>query len=265
MNRPMHRAILRTLGTTLQSHAERLRESGQLDRRDFLRAVGGGAIAAILSACSVQDGDSTDRLLRAVGRQNERVERWLLRRFRGHDRVSPGMQLAGDDLPSYHIATATPVWDPATQGEWSLLIDGAVRTPLRLTFDELRRMSSRTQRVEHFCVEGWTAAVEWSGVPMSDLIRLSRPLPRAGFVDFSSFDDGYHESWDLESVVHPQTIVALGKDGAPLTAAYGAPARLHGPIKLGYKNTKYLTRITLMERPNGGHWTDQGYEWFGGT
>ncbi|MGI8549109.1 MAG: molybdopterin-dependent oxidoreductase, partial [Gemmatimonadaceae bacterium] len=47
--------------------------------------------------------------------------------------------------------------------------------------------------------------------------------------------------------------------------AHGAPARLYSPIKLGYKNTKYLTRIVFMPVRNGGYWSDQGYEWFAGT
>jgi DMSO/TMAO reductase YedYZ molybdopterin-dependent catalytic subunit len=34
---------------------------------------------------------------------------------------------------------------------------------------------------------------------------------------------------------------------------------------LGYKNTKYLTKIVFMPRMNGGYWSDQGYEWYGGT
>ena len=33
-------------------------------------------------------------------------------------------------------------------------------------------------------------------------------------------------------------------------------------MKLGYKNTKYLTRIVFMPERNGGYWSDQGYEWY---
>jgi DMSO/TMAO reductase YedYZ molybdopterin-dependent catalytic subunit len=46
---------------------------------------------------------------------------------------------------------------------------------------------------------------------------------------------------------------------------YGAPARLHSPMKLGYKSVKYLTRIAFMPERNGGYWSDQGYEWFAGV
>jgi DMSO/TMAO reductase YedYZ molybdopterin-dependent catalytic subunit len=36
-------------------------------------------------------------------------------------------------------------------------------------------------------------------------------------------------------------------------------------VKLGYKNTKCLTRMVFMPAPYGGYWSDQGYEWYGGT
>jgi DMSO/TMAO reductase YedYZ molybdopterin-dependent catalytic subunit len=107
------------------------------------------------------------------------------------------------------------------------------------------------------------------GVRVRELVRLTQPLPQAQYVDFQSFDvDGdtpYHESWDLESATHPQTLVVYAKDGRFLSPAYGAPARVHSPVKLGYKNTKYLTRVVFMAERNGGYWTDEGYEWYGGT
>jgi DMSO/TMAO reductase YedYZ molybdopterin-dependent catalytic subunit len=146
-----------------------------------------------------------------------------------------------------------------------LTVDGAVRTPLRLSLDDAGRLASWTQRVHHYCVEGWSAVAEFNGIPFTTLVRMAQPTSAAAYVDFSSFDNNYHESWDVESAVHPQTLVVLGKDGEPLSPRYGAPARIHSPVKLGYKNTKYLTRITFMTAPNGGYWSSRGYEWFGGT
>jgi DMSO/TMAO reductase YedYZ molybdopterin-dependent catalytic subunit len=102
-------------------------------------------------------------------------------------------------------------------------------------------------------------------VRVSELARLAGALPAAQAVDFQSFDAGYHESWDLESATHPQTIVAYAMDGRYLGPAHGAPARVHSPVKLGYKNTKYLTRVVFLPSPNGGYWSDQGYEWYAGT
>ncbi len=254
----------RVLRGHVHDSAERLRESGQVDRRGFVSLLALGLAAPLLNACDSSGGPGAEKLLASIGARNEKLERWLLQ-FSGDDRVGARTRAAGAAFPGYFISDTVPQWDSAASGEWALIVDGAVRTPLRLSQDQLRRMSTRQQRVNHYCVEGWTAVVEFQGVPFSTLARMAQPTADAGYVDFASFDEDYHESWDIESAMHRQTMIVTAKDGEPLSPMYGAPARLHGPIKLGYKNTKYLTRITFMPAPNGGYWSDAGYEWFGGT
>jgi DMSO/TMAO reductase YedYZ molybdopterin-dependent catalytic subunit len=105
----------------------------------------------------------------------------------------------------------------------------------------------------------------WTGVRVSQLAKLVGVRPDAGYVDFQSFDDDYHESWDIQSAMHPQTLIAYGMDGRMLGPAHGAPARLHSPIKLGYKNAKYLVKVVFLPDRVGGYWSDQGYEWYGGV
>ena len=121
---------------------------------------------------------------------------------------------------------------------------------------------------EHVARRAHIARTVGAGAQVHDRNRLTtqdeQPRHRCTR-PFESFDSGYHESWDLESATHPQTLVAYALDGRFLAPAHGAPARLHSPIKLGYKNTKYLTRVVFMPRRNGGYWSDQGYEWYGGT
>jgi DMSO/TMAO reductase YedYZ molybdopterin-dependent catalytic subunit len=176
-----------------------------------------------------------------------------------------GAPLAGRALPSYYIARTVPVWDPAARGPWALEVGGLVARPLRLTLADLQRLPRVTQRVNHYCVEGWTAVEEWTGCRVSELARLAGAAPAARYVDFESFDDGYHESWDVESATHPQTLICYGLDGRLLAPAHGAPARVFSPVKLGYKNTKYLTRVLFLPQRTGGYWSDQGYEWYGGV
>lgn len=234
------------------------------DRRDFLRSASLSAAALVLAACDGRGPRQAEKLLRYAERKNERIERSLVRHT-SINRGSPGARIAGDAFPSSHISDVVPVWDPAMRGAWRLEVGGMVARPLQLSLADLHALPRRTQRVDHFCVEGWTAVAEFTGVRVRDLAALVQPDARAAFVDFESFDDGYHESWDLESAMHPQTMVVYGKDGRDLSAAYGAPARVHSPIKLGYKNTKYLTRMMFLPERNGGYWSDAGYEWFGGT
>lgn len=263
--KPPHRLIEGAVRRRVHETAEQLRRTGRLDRRAFVRATALGLITPLVAACAARGGDAALRILSAAERRNERLERWMLRIADGTDRVSTGRAVAGDAFPSYFVSDTVPVWDRVTRGAWTLEIDGAVRRPQKLSFDELLALGTRTQRVNHYCVEGWNAVAEFRGVPFTTIARITEPTADAGYVDFASFDDDYHESWDVQSAMHPQTMIVLAKDGQPLSPEYGAPARVHSPVKLGYKNTKYLTRITFLPQPNGGYWSDEGYEWFAGT
>jgi DMSO/TMAO reductase YedYZ molybdopterin-dependent catalytic subunit len=234
-----------------------------IDRRRFLALGGVAASGSLLAACNSPGPGTARGLLQFAERSNEKLERRILRS--GSRDVAPDVPLAGNRMPAYSITKPAPVWDAALRGAWTLQVDGLVRRPLRLTFDELIRLPAITQRVNHYCVEGWNAVTEFSGVRISRLAQLAGVLPGAGYVDFASFDSDYHESWDIESALHPQTLVAFAREGHMLSPAYGAPARLHSPIKLGYKSVKYLTRITFLPERNGGYWSDQGYEWFAGV
>lgn len=233
-----------------------------MDRRAFIH-LGGASLAALLAACDSKGPNAAKHLLRLAERGNEKLERDLFRHTAMN--VPGSATLAGRGLPSYYISDDVPVWDTAARGTWTLEVGGLVRRPLRLTLAQLAALPRVTQRVDHFCVEGWTAVTEWTGVRVSRLAQLAGLRPDAAYVDFQSFDSDYHESWDLEGALHPQTVIAYGREGRMLDPAWGAPARLHSPVKLGYKNVKYLTRLTFLARRNGGYWSDQGYEWYAGT
>ncbi|HZS59202.1 MAG TPA: molybdopterin-dependent oxidoreductase [Gemmatimonadaceae bacterium] len=221
-------------------------------RRDFLST----SALALLAGC--------DRVLSFAERENEYVERGLFRHT-ARDVASGRFVTPDAKYPSYFISNTVPMWDATKNGPWSLEVSGIVAKPLTLSLDQLTRLPSTTLRLNHYCVEGWNAIASWTGVRLSVLAGLVQPDPMAQYVDFQSFDDGYHESWDLASAMHPQTLVAYGMDGHWLGAPHGGPARVFSPVKLGYKNTKYLTKIVFMPQRNGGYWSDQGYEWYGGT
>jgi DMSO/TMAO reductase YedYZ molybdopterin-dependent catalytic subunit len=239
-----------------------------LDRRAFLSAAlasGGGILAAAaLGGCNSKGPAGARGALDFAGRWNERVERSLFR----HDamNVAPKSAKAAEArFPSYFVAADLPVWDEKSRGKWHLEVGGMVRRPARLSLANLIDLPRTEFRLEHFCVEGWSAVAVRTGVLLSELARHADVDPGARYVDFQSFDDDYHESWDLESALHPQTLIVYGQDGQLLDPAFGAPARVYSPVKLGYKCTKYLTKIVFLRERNGGYWSDQGYEWYGGV
>lgn len=88
-------------------------------------------------------------------------------------------------------------------------------------------------------------------------------------------DDGakpvyFYGSIDLTDAYHPQTILAYEMDGAPLPVANGAPLRLRVERQLGYKMSKYVMRIEVVDDfskigdGKGGYWEDRGYDWYAG-
>ena len=158
---------------------------------------------------------------------------------------------------------------------YRLVVDGAVARPQALSLPQLYRLPQRTQITRHDCVEGWSAIGKWSGTPLGALLDAVEPRPDARYVVFHCMDnDGsgnlYYESLDVHQARHPQTLMALRLNDAPLDPDHGAPVRLRVPTQLGYKSAKWVGRIEVVGSVatiaggHGGYWEDQGYEWYAG-
>ena len=260
--------------------------------------------ASLLAACGSQGPDAARDVLRAQARRNETVERWLFRHTAMDHGIGPLAGAAFPSYhvaPAVPIwdAARDGTWTLEVAGlvarPQRLTLDDLQRLP---------RVAQRVNHfcVEGWNAVATWHGVRVRDLARLAGARLDGP-DAARFVDFRSFDverpsavqadakrgpgapataavvapasaglradlaagRDYHECWDLDSALHPQTLVAYGKDGHLLPPAYGAPARLHSPVKLGYKNTKYLTRVVFTRERLGGYWTDRGYEWYGGT
>jgi DMSO/TMAO reductase YedYZ molybdopterin-dependent catalytic subunit len=154
---------------------------------------------------------------------------------------------------------------PFPPAGWTLKVGGLIAHPMVLTLDQLRQMPQTEMRVQHHCVEGWSAVASWRGVRVSEIAKRAGLDPRVRFVEYRSFDSGYWSSWDLGSSLHPQTLLAYEFNGRTLYPDHGAPLRLYSAVKLGYKSVKYLTEVNFLPNQTGGYWEDQGYDWFGGV
>jgi DMSO/TMAO reductase YedYZ molybdopterin-dependent catalytic subunit len=158
---------------------------------------------------------------------------------------------------------------------YKLVVDGLADQPQALSLAALRAMPLQTQITRHDCVEGWSAIGKWRGVRLADVVAMAGPKAGARYAIFSCFDRDeqgtrYYESLDLTQAAHPQTLLALDLNDAPLDNDHGAPVRLRIPTQLGYKSAKWVYRIELASTfagtggGNGGYWEDQGYEWYAG-
>jgi DMSO/TMAO reductase YedYZ molybdopterin-dependent catalytic subunit len=192
---------------------------------------------------------------------NERFQRALFDPTRLAPELEEDEETDLENFPKYRISREFPV---APAG-WALAVKGLVARPLILSLADLERLPRTRTRVRHHCVEGWSAVASWDGVRLAEIARMAGADRRARYVEFRSFDSGYYSSWDLDSALHPQTILAYGMNGAPLPIEHGAPLRLYSGVKLGYKMVKYLTEVSFLPMRSGGYWEDRGYEWFAGV
>ena len=238
-----------------------------LSRRDLVRLGVVAGPASLLAACGWNGGSALEPGLRLYSRVND----WVGERiFLGRRRLAPeypvSARTAPVNFPAYSITYNNTGRFPGVErpDAWALEVSGRVRNPLRLTREMLEALPAVSYTVKHHCVEGWTAIGTWTGVPVSTIAAMVQPTAEARYLRFDSFDSGYYNGWDLASAMHPQTILAYGWNDRPLMMNHGAPLRLYSPIKLGYKLTKYLTKMTFTRDRPGGYWEDQGYPWFAG-
>jgi DMSO/TMAO reductase YedYZ molybdopterin-dependent catalytic subunit len=148
---------------------------------------------------------------------------------------------------------------------WTLTVEGQVAHPGQYRLSQIQALPKITQNTRHVCVEGWDAIGNFAGARISDFLRSVGADPAARFLEFECADD-YYESLDMASALHPQSLLCYEMYGKPLDRGHGAPLRLQTPIKLGYKQVKYVTKIRVTNVLSGqtGYWEDQGYGWFGG-
>ena len=225
--------------------------SSKMSRRDVFRVLG----ALGLVACDT--GKPQQGMLGKMERWNRKVQGKL---FSPGRELHPGDVTPEDMFPVYYASPHVPMAPPG----WKLKIGGKVGKPRELTLDDLMKLPRTDMREEHHCVEGWSAIADWHGVRLADLAKVVE-AENVDYVEFRSFDNGYWSSWDRDSALHPQTLLAYGMNGHPLAPQHGAPVRLYGAVKLGYKQVKYLTEVNFLDHETGGYWESRGYEWFAGT
>jgi len=234
-----------------------------LSRRDLFRLGLTAGAASLAGACGWQGGPLLP-LLRGFSRLNDRVgEKILLSSHRLAPQYPISARTPERLFPAYSLTHPLP--QLTDSGAWALEVGGLVRKPQRLTLEMLHALPKVTYTVKHHCVEGWSAIGTWTGVPVSAVAAMVEPTPAAQYLRFDTFDRSYSNGWDLKSAMHPQTILAYAFNDRPLTPAHGAPLRLYSPVKLGYKLTKYLTKMSFTAERPGGYWEDQGYPWLGGV
>ncbi|BAY77810.1 oxidoreductase molybdopterin binding protein [Nostoc linckia NIES-25] len=230
----------------------------QFSRRKFLQISGVSGASFLFGGCGTPIFEDV------VGKLSEPLNQKVEKLIFQPQKLVPEFSL--NEIEPEALIVNSFRYNPIIDLEkYRLIVDGEVNNPLSLSMTEIQNLPLTSMIIRHVCVEGWAAIVQWGGVRLQEIIALAQPKSNIQYAYFKSAD-GYYESWDIASVLHPQTLLAYQKNGETLPIENGAPLRLASPIKLGYKQSKWVTQITLTSylSPFKGYWEDQGYEWFAG-
>jgi DMSO/TMAO reductase YedYZ molybdopterin-dependent catalytic subunit len=154
--------------------------------------------------------------------------------------------------------------------DWRLAVDGLVAQPASFSIADLKSYPSRSHITEMTCEEGWSYIAEWIGVPLSHVLNLVGVHPQARYVMYNSMEPDTWDSIDMADALHPQTFLCYGMNGHELPVTHGGPLRMRLPRQIGYKNIKFINRLTVTDNLKwfgkglGSAAAEAGYAWYTG-
>jgi len=229
-------------------------------RRNFLRGAASLGALTFLTGCNIIDGDTAEGVLRKISEFNDGAQAAVFSRTK----LAPTYPESAITRPfpfnAYYSEDEAPEVDPAT---YKLEIAGLADNKKPWTLAELNALPQVSQITRHVCVEGWSAIGSWQGVQFSEFLKRIGADTRAKYVFFKCAE-GYTNTVDMPSLLHPQTQLTLKYDNKTLPRAYGFPIKIRMPVKLGFKQPKYVVAMEVTNEDKGGYWENQGYNWFSG-
>jgi len=231
-----------------------------LERRGLLRGGISLGTLVMLTGCDVERPQSVETALLAISRLNDRVQAWLFDPNKLAPTYPASMILRPPKFNAYYDVVDLKPVDGAT---WRLELSGLIADKRPWTLQDLQALPQRSMVIKHICVEGWSYIGGWSGVPLRTFLEHVGADLRAKYVAFKTADD-YPSSIDMETALHPQTLLATRYADDPLADPFGYPVRLRMATKLGYKNPKWVTAIEVTNAYPGGFWESRGFSWFAG-
>jgi DMSO/TMAO reductase YedYZ molybdopterin-dependent catalytic subunit len=149
---------------------------------------------------------------------------------------------------------------PRDATTYALEVSGLVDQPATYGLADLEALHQAAFTDDFHCVTGWHVPdVPWTGIRVSDLLDRAAPTDDAVGVRFHSFDGTYSVNMTLEQARADDVIVALSMYGKPVTHAHGGPVRVYSGSMYGYKSTKWLSGIEVVDNNDPGYWEDRGY------
>ena len=217
----------------------------------------------------------------------------IIRQKEPRNLESPFDQIDSYLTPSelFYIRSHFPIPN-LDRASYQLGIDGAVRRPFALSYEELRSMRSETRVATLECagnsrvflvpqVQGaqWelgaVSNAEWTGVPLAALLERAELQEDVCEIVLEGADRGTPKeepippdpisyAWSLPraKAIQPEVLIAYQMNGRDLSPDHGFPVRAIVPGHYGMASVKWLTGIRAVREPFHGYWQTSDYAYW---
>jgi DMSO/TMAO reductase YedYZ molybdopterin-dependent catalytic subunit len=269
-------AVLVLRGLTVYSQSPDVRgpDPDPVERRRFLAALGGTAVACLVGGFGGQawlDSRYSAAAARAGVKIPAPAEPLPELPASVHPGV-PGLEpfftpnvAQGGFSGFYRVDTALsiPQVDP---NQWSLKIHGMVDRPFEISFDELLRMPLEEHDLTLTCVSNpvggpYCGNARWLGTQLAPLLRRAGVRSGADQI-LSTSTDGMTIGSPVEAVLDGrQAMLAVAMNGEALPIEHGFPCRMLIPGLYGYVSaTKWVVDLELTTfAQSSAYWVTNGW------
>lgn len=131
--------------------------------------------------------------------------------------------------------------------KWRLNIEGKVKTPLKLTYDEIRNLPSIKRKVLLICPGFFAFHAHWKGVSMEALLQKAEIDEGATHLTFAGPEGTYEkkERFPISDVRKGKVFLAYEVNGKTLPRKHGFPLRVVAEDYYGSHWVKYVYKVNV--------------------
>jgi DMSO/TMAO reductase YedYZ molybdopterin-dependent catalytic subunit len=192
----------------------------------------------------------------------ERPQRWSIDELKaiGSRNVTAVLECAGNGRAYFPCNRLINVLDARAMALDRLLS----RTPLAKPYRFARGFRPRWKKWPWFAgtvmwADGAVGCIEWTGVPLAELLRRCAVKPGAVYTGHHSADlalngrgPALSRGLPIAKALHPDTLVAWAMNGEDIPPIHGGPLRLVAPGYPGSAWQKWVGRIEIRDRVHDG-------------
>ncbi len=208
----------------------------------------------------------------------------IVRSFRFLDLEMPVELMTEWITPVNHFYVRNHMFEPGkiNASAWKLTITGEVEKPVTLTLADLAKIPVHSVTNTMECAgngrslqvpkvpgiqwgKGAVGNARFSGPSLKSVLERAGLKDSAKHVQFRGLDQvpgkvpPFIRSIPIEKALDGDTLIATRMNGAPIPTHHGYPARAITPGWVGAASCKWLTEITILDKPADGNFMNPGY------